>query len=65
MGIINLDIPNASKEQLDKYMEMFGAIVNSGIMGIKGGKATLHFDATGQFMGTEVNYWSYKRKKEI
>ena len=63
IGTIKLDIADISQEDTIKYQEILAALVASGVLGLKGGKATLHFDGGGQFMGIEVNFWSFRRKK--
>ncbi len=52
------------KERIVK--EIVGALITSGgLTGVKGGKTIIHFDANGTFQGIELDYWPWRRKKEI
>ncbi len=62
VGHITLDIEGISREDTLKYQEILAILISSGALGLKNGKASLHFDHEGTFQGVEVNYWSYKRK---
>jgi hypothetical protein len=67
--IIKLDIKNMQNceftpERLRMYEEIITALVSSGgFDGVKGGQTILHFDANGIFMGVQLSYWPWKRKK--
>jgi hypothetical protein len=67
--IIQLDIKNMQNceftpERLKTYEEIITAIVSSGgLDGVKGGQTILHFDANGVFMGVQLSYWPWKRRK--
>lgn len=61
---IQISIEGATKEQLEKYTEIFTVLLAKGALdGVKGGKAILHFDADSQFMGVELDYWPWRRRK--
>jgi hypothetical protein len=61
---IELKIENISKEETFKYQEILSALITSGALNLKNGKAILHFDGQGMFMGVQLDYWAFKRKKE-
>ena len=66
---IELDIKNTENmyftpERKQLYEEIIGAIIQSGgLDGVKGGQTIIHFDALGTFMGVQLSYWPYKRRK--
>jgi len=68
---ITLDIKNMQNceftpERLKMYEEIITALVSSGgFDGVKGGQTILHFDANGIFMGVQLSYWPWKRRKEF
>jgi hypothetical protein len=60
---INLreDFDNAKVEQAK---QVFNALVTTGaLIGVKGGKAIIHFDADGTFQGIELDYWPWRKRK--
>lgn len=67
--IIQLDIKNMQNcnftpERLKLYEEIITALVSSGgFDGVKGGQTIIHFDAIGNFMGVQLSYWPYRRRK--
>ena len=64
MAQIQLYIEGLTKEEIDKYIEIFQALMKSGgLSGVKGGKTIIHFDADGIFQGIELDYWPWRRKK--
>lgn len=63
IGKIQLEIENISKEETLRYQEILGALISSGALGLKNGKATLHFDQDGTFQGVQLDYWAFKRKR--
>ncbi len=53
-----------SEETLDKFTEIFHALIKSGgLSGVKGGQTIIHFDAEGIFQGVQLSYWPYRRRK--
>lgn len=55
-----------TKEETDKYLEIFNALLKSGgLSGVRGGKTILHFNADGVFQGIELDYWPWRRRKQI
>lgn len=64
LDIKNMENCNFTPERLRNYEEIIEAIIESGGMdGVKGGQTIIHFDATGTFMGVQLSYWPWKRKK--
>lgn len=64
---LKLQIANTEnmRTNLVKYQEILEALITSGgLDGVKGGKTILHFDAEGIFMGVELAYWPWKRRKQ-
>lgn len=61
---IRLEITGASSEEVQKFSEIFYALLKSGgLSGVKGGKTVIHFDADGVFQGVQLDYWPYRRRK--
>jgi len=57
-------IENHDERELASIKEIFGALVKSGgLTGVKGGTTILHFDADGVFMGVQLSYWPWRRRK--
>lgn len=53
-----------TKEQVESIQEIVTALITSGgLTGVKGGKTLIHFDANGIFMGVELSYWPWRRRK--
>ena len=62
---IELHLDGNTKEEIDKYLEIFRALLQSGgLSGVKGGKTIIHFDAEGTFQGIELDYWPFRRRKK-
>lgn len=60
------NIGDVSVEQIEKYTEIFEALVQTGsLIGVRGGQTIIHFDQDGVFMGINTNYWPWKRKKAL
>ena len=65
VGKIELKIQDTSPEDLQKYLEIFHALLSSGgLSGVRGGKTIIHFDAEGVFQGVELDYWPWRRRKQ-
>ena len=64
--ITNRDnVGTVTTEQAVNIQEIVSALIQSGgLTGVKGGKTILHFDANGSFMGVELDYWPYRRRKQ-
>lgn len=62
---IEIKIEGVTKEQMEKYTEILTVLIDKGALdGVKGGKAILHFDGEGSFMGVELDYWPWRRRKD-
>lgn len=61
---IKLEITGASREEVDRFTEIFTALLKSGgLSGVRGGKTILHFDAEANFMGIQLDYFPWRRRK--
>ncbi len=63
---IELEIKNLEnfKDNKAKYEEIFEALISSGgLDGVKGGKTIIHFDQDTTFMGVQLDYWPWRRRK--
>lgn len=64
IDIKNTENINPTPEQLIKYGEIISALIQTGALdGVKAGQAIIHFNHESQFMGIELNYWPWRRKK--
>ena len=61
IGKIELSIEDISKEDTLKYQEILTILISSGALNLKNGKAIMHFDSTGTFMGVQLEYWAFKK----
>lgn len=61
---VDIKIEGASKEQMEKYTEIFTVLLAKGALdGVRGGKTILHFDGEGRFMGVQLDYMPWRRRK--
>lgn len=59
------NVGEMTPEKLRRFAEIFEAlIVSGGLSGVKNGSTTIHFDHEGVFMGVNLNYWPWRRRKE-
>lgn len=59
------NVGTITTEQAENIQTIMTALIQSGgLTGVRGGKTILHFDANGSFMGIELDYWPWRRKKE-
>ena len=66
IGQIELRIQGISSEDTLKYQEILVALIScGGLSGVKGGKTIIHFDADGIFQGIELDYWPWRRRKDL
>lgn len=50
----------------EQAKQVFNALVTTGaLIGVKGGKAIIHFDADGTFQGIELAYWPWRKRKSV
>jgi hypothetical protein len=66
LDIKNLDnIGDVSQLDIKKFSDIFSILVEKGALtGVRGGCAKLHFDGDGNFMGVELDYWPYRKRKD-
>lgn len=58
------NVGELSPEQIVNIQQILTVLVTSGgLTGVRGGKTMLHFDAEGVFMGCELDYWPWRRRK--
>ena len=58
------NIGHIGPEELVKITEIFTALISSGgLTGVKGGKTLIHFDGDSNFMGIELDYWPFRKRK--
>lgn len=61
---IEVQTENARVEDIDKYKEIFSALIKSGgLSGVKNGKTIIHFNGNGNFQGISLNYWPWRKRK--
>ena len=61
---INVQVEGASPEQIKNYIEIFTILISKGALdGVRGGKTILHFDNDGGFMGVQLDYRPWWRRK--
>lgn len=67
MAKLTLNFDNVAQEHLeqqDKFREIFAALITSGgLTGVKSGQTIIHFDQEGNFMGVQLSYWPWRRRK--
>lgn len=65
MAILSINIDGEDEEQLIKYNEIFSALLKTGgLSGVKNGKTIIHFNHEGDFMGIQLDYWPFRRRKK-
>ena len=66
MKKIEVNIEGMSKDEMERVREILGALISSGgLFGVKGGQTIMHFDPNGEFVGVQLSYWPYRRRKKI
>ena len=61
---IDLQVAGATNDQIEKYKQIFSVLIEKGALdGVRGGQAIIHFDAETNFMGVQLSYWPWKKKK--
>ena len=62
---VQIQIEGATKEQMEKYTEIFTVLLAKGALdGVKGGKTILHFDGEGNFMACQLDYTPWRRRTQ-
>lgn len=67
LHIKNLEnVGELTPERMRHFTEIFEALISSGgLSGVKGGSTSIHFDQEGVFMGVNLNYWPWRRRKGV
>lgn len=67
---IELDIRNLenvgeiTSETRRHFVEIIEALISTGgLSGVRNGSTSIHFDNEGNFMGINMNYWPWRRRK--
>lgn len=50
-------VVNLPDKEIKQIRNIFHKLITSGAMFIKGGSASIHFDACGNFRGIEIKHW--------
>lgn len=59
------NVGEITPQKVAHFKEIFEALISSGgLTGVKGGSTSIHFDAEGNFMGINLNYWPFRRRKQ-
>lgn len=63
--ILNIkNTENVGTVDKERFEEIFNALITSGgLTGVRGGKTIIHFDADGNFMAVQLDYYPYRRRK--
>lgn len=55
---------NMHGDRVKVYEEIVSALISSGgLDGVKGGQTIIHFDQDANFMGVQLSYWPWRRRK--
>ncbi len=66
LDIRNIDNLDLSEVDLREYEEIITALITSGgLSGVKGGQTIIHFDQDAVFMGVQLSYWPWRRRKKL
>lgn len=61
---IKIDLQGYDPDEIERYREIFRALIQSGgLSGVKSGQTIIHFDNDGNFMGVQLSYWPWRRRK--
>lgn len=64
--IRNLENFKLTPQQVEKYGEIITALIASGgLDGVKAGQTIIHFDQDAVFMGVQLSYWPWRRRKNM
>jgi len=62
----HIRINNLTETQVVKYTEIIQALIRcGGLSGVKRGKTIIHFDEQGNFQGVQLDYWPWKKRKNL
>jgi hypothetical protein len=60
----NENVGYLDQDQVSNIQEIVTALITSGgLTGVKGGKTIIHFDGEARFMGVQLDYWPFRRRK--
>ena len=61
---IKLEVEGVDGKEVERYQEILLALIRSGgLTGVKGGQTIIHFDGEGAFMGIQLSYWPWRKRK--
>jgi hypothetical protein len=61
---ITINTENVEQVDIPRFTEIVTALIRSGgLSGVKSGKTIIHFDPEGNFMGIQLDYFPFKRRK--
>lgn len=61
---IQIELKGYTDEEIKRFEEIFQKLLASGgLSGVRGGQTILHFDSEGVFMGVQLSYFPWKRRK--
>ena len=61
---IHLQVEGVEPSEVERYHEILTALIQSGgLTGVKGGQTIIHFDNEANFMGVQLSYWPWRRRK--
>lgn len=58
----NVDYNPAESAHIQEIF--MGLLKSGGLTGVRGGKTVIHFNELGDFMGIELSYWPWRRRKQ-
>lgn len=63
---IKLEVEGCDPRDVERYNEILIALIKSGgLTGVKGGQTIIHFDNEGNFVGVQLSYWPWRRRKSL
>ncbi len=61
---ITINVEGATEEQLRLYTEIITVLISKGALdGVRGGQAIIHFGSEGEFMGVQLSYWPWRKRR--
>ena len=65
MHKIEIELKDYTPEEIQRFREIFNALITSGgLLGVKGGQTILHFGPEGEFMGVQLSYWPWRKRRD-
>jgi len=62
-GTIVIDLENVSLEQTERCRKIIHTLFTQGVLGVRNGKAILHFDSEGELMQIQFDVIKWKKDK--